>query len=79
MENTEWVRKMNDMLKDDPVHRELLARVEKLEPEYLRICATLSEADQELLSDYIGACEEVDYYRIYPAYQLGRQHGKANR
>lgn len=75
MENN-WINEINELLKDDPVHAELLARVEKLEPEYLRICRMLSEEDREVLSDYIAACEELDYHRIFPAYRLGRTHGR---
>ena len=66
---------INALLENDSVHQELLDRVNALEPDYLRILSQLPKADQELLSDYIAACEELDYHRIYPAYRLGVFHG----
>lgn len=76
MTNNDLIHQINDLLENDPVHKELLARVQSLEPDYLRISRTLSPEDQELLSDYIAACEELDFHRIYPAYQLGKHYGE---
>lgn len=79
MQNNLWIKQMNELAGRDPEHMELLARVEALEPEYKRIKAALPPADQEILDDYIAACEELEYHRIFPAYQLGKQHGRLER
>ena len=59
--------------KTDGWVQECKARMEELEPAYQAIRGMLTPEQQELLDDYIAACEELEYSHIYVAYQLGRE------
>lgn len=53
------------VLKNDAWYQQLLHDCCEAEAHYLRICACLSEADQELLERYISLCEELEHRRTY--------------
>ena len=59
----------------DPEYRECQARIEALEPEYLRIRDTLAPEDREILDSYIGACEAAGDLLTALAWKLGKTAG----
>ena len=79
MDRQELAAAINGLLARDKEFQELYNKVEQYEPEHQRILAALSPEDRELLELYIAACEEAQYYRIYPAYRLGRLAGGSER
>ena len=79
MDYSEIFTSVSRMIGHDPQFLAIQDTVNRLEPDYLRIMASLSEEDQALLSLYIAACEDADHYRMYPAYQLGLTRGRMER
>lgn len=69
----ELCTELSKRLAQDPEYQALRAKVNEYEPDYLRIMANLTPTDRDRLMLYIAACEELEYYHAYPAYQLGRQ------
>ncbi|MGM9588822.1 MAG: hypothetical protein ACI3V0_01455 [Faecousia sp.] len=52
------------MVSADDVYQELLHACLTLEPEFLRIRASLSCQEQDILERYLALCEELDYRRL---------------
>ena len=73
MENQKTLEEVLFRSKEDPWCRECLQRVQKHEEAFLAIRGKLSEAEQEQLDLYIGACETWCESHIFVAYQLGRE------
>lgn len=49
------------LVQTDAEYHKLLSECKQLEPEYLRIVASLPEKDRALLDRYITLCEELEY------------------
>ena len=60
--------------KDDPWCRECLEDIQKHEEDFVAIRDKLSEAEQEQLDLYIGACEAWCESHMFVAYELGQEH-----
>ena len=75
METTKWMDELVRMAKADPWYQEWLAKANSLETEFRRIRDALPKEDQNLLDDYISACEELDNSMTLLAYHQGRIHG----
>lgn len=61
MDQMQWEEKLTQMASVDPWYQQLLKECEEAEPEFLRIRASLPEADQETLDRYISLCEELGH------------------
>lgn len=72
----DWRMEMYALAVKDKWCQETARKVAELEPGYLRILSKLSPDEQEILEDYIAACQENKYSLIYPAYELGWQQGR---
>ena len=72
MDPQQLAQAIAQMLEHDPEYHEIMEQVSRYEPAYLRILQNLSPEDRDALELYIGACEDAQYHRIYPAYRLGQ-------
>lgn len=54
----------------DPPYQELYQQNLALEEDYLRIMASLPEADRDLLERYISVCENMEYRKVCLAIAL---------
>ena len=75
MENQKILEEVLLRSKEDPWCRECLEQVQKHEAAFLAIHSRLTEAEQEEVDLYIGACEAWCDSHIFVAYQLGRERG----
>ena len=71
MKNEEILQEVLFRSKEDPWCKECLQQVQKYEEAFLAIRGKLSEAEQEQLDLYIGACEAWCDSHIFVAFQLG--------
>ena len=72
MENQKILEEVMVRSKEDPWCRECLQRIQKYEEDFLAIRGKLSEAEQEQLDLYIGACEAWCDSHIFVAFSLGK-------
>lgn len=75
MEEKSWQEMLDGMCREDRWYQQWLERAKELEPAYEQIREKLPEEQNQILDQYIMACEEMDYVRQLLAYQLGRNHG----
>ena len=75
MENQKILEEVLLRSKEDPWCRKCLQRIQKYEEAFLAIRDKLSEAEQDQLDLYIGACEAWCDSHIFVAYQFGRERG----
>lgn len=61
MDQMQWEEKLTQMASVDPWYQQLLRDCEEAEQDFLRIRASLPEADRELLDRYISLCEELGH------------------
>ena len=73
MENQKILQEVLLRSKEDPWCRECLQRIQKYEETFLAIRDKLSEAEQEQLDLYIGACEAWCESHIFVAFELGQE------
>lgn len=60
------------LVQTDAEYQKLLSECKQLEPEHLRIVASLPEKDRTLLDRYITLCEELEYRGAFPEAQGGK-------
>ena len=72
MENQKILEEVLVRSKEDPWCRECLHQIQKYEEAFLAIRGKLSEAEQEELDLYIGACEAWCDSHIFVAFSLGK-------
>ncbi len=77
MDTLNWQDLLTERAKQDAWYAQWLHEVRTLEPRFYSLRSQLSEEQQELLDDYISACEILESCRTLLAYQLGREHGMA--
>lgn len=72
----EWmsagVYRMEALLGRDAEYRELLEQQAEAQRRYERVCEKLSPEDREILEDYIGICEDIEYFKAHIAYRCGK-------
>lgn len=73
MEHLKMIEEVLRRSKDDPWCRECLADIQKHEEAFLAIRDRLTEAEQEQLDLYIGACEAWCESHMFVAFELGRE------
>ena len=59
--------------KVDADYQQALKEARDLEARYLEVCGSLSEEQEQVIEDYIAACEEMGDYMALIAYRLGRE------
>ena len=59
-----------DFAENDKQYQEALDRVKRLEPAFLTIRESLSPEQQQILDDYIAACEALDQCQTFLAAKL---------
>ena len=73
MEEFDIWKVLADRSRQDPWYQTCLSMVQEREAEYLALRKTLPEAQQEILEDYLAACQELEDSLVLLAYQLGRE------
>ena len=74
MENQKILQEVIRRSKADPWCQECLSHINRHEEAFSAIRDKLTDAEQEQLDLYIGACEAWCDAHIFVAYQLGRAH-----
>ena len=59
---------------ENPWCRKWSREVDNHTPAYAQALETLTPQQREAVEDYIAACEELEYARIFVAYTIGREH-----
>ncbi len=72
MENQNILPEVFRRSKEDPRCRECLEQIQKYEDSFHAIRSKLTEAEQEQLDLYIGACEAWCESHMFVAFSLGR-------
>jgi len=74
MDNLKILGEVLSRSQEDPWCRECLEQIQKYEADFLAIRSKLTEAEQDQLDLYIGACEAWCESHMFVAFTLGRHH-----
>ena len=72
MDKNELWNYLIPMMEQDPDYQQALQKMKEIEPKYLALLETMTAENQEILEQYITACENMDDPLIFLAYQIGR-------
>ena len=72
MDKNELWNYLIPMMEQDPDYQQALQKMKEIEPKYLALLETMTAENQEILEQYIAACEDMDDPLIFLAYQIGR-------
>ena len=61
MKHTDWLKELMTRARVDPEYQSSLREVKRLEPEFQALRDSLSRNQQDILEDYLSACEEMDH------------------
>ena len=74
MEQTEWMEYLMERAKMDTQYQSCLEEVNRLEPAFLALRDSLSREHQQILDDYLSACEEMDHALLPLAMEAGQSN-----
>jgi len=74
-----WEKDLFRRVELDAQYQQQLEEVKKTETEFLKIRHTMPQTHQEILDNYLSACEELDHILTARAYAFGRETGERIR